>query len=71
MWPTQSSYISDSRKYPNTTDGKNERLCKLKTLSDMFNDLSAKFYNPLEHLAWGKVAVKFKRGWGSFQKSYK
>ena len=37
----------------------------------MFNDLSAKFYKPLEHLAKGKVTVKFKGGLGNFQEVYK
>jgi hypothetical protein len=38
---------------------------------EMFNDLSAKFYNPLEHLTRGKADVKFKGGCNNFQKVYK
>jgi hypothetical protein len=42
-----------------------DRLWELRTLSDLLNDLFAKFYNPSEHLAVDEVMWNLKEGWFS------
>jgi hypothetical protein len=39
-----------------------DQLWKLKTVFDTLNEVYAKFYNPLEHLAVDRVIAKIKAG---------
>jgi hypothetical protein len=45
---------------PDKNDNNYDRLWKMRTLSDLFNDTYAKFYNPSKHLAVDEVTVFFK-----------
>jgi hypothetical protein len=45
---------------PDKTGKDFDRLWKIRSFVDILGDIYAKFYNPSEHLAVGKVTVLFK-----------
>jgi hypothetical protein len=49
--------FSDNTKQPDKNDNNNDRLQKIRTPFDQFNDAYARFYNSSEYLAVDEVTV--------------